>query len=108
MVRNSCTSFEKIVSRARAEVSTTARGGVRPILTNAFLEQMKNNVENLSDTKVFNVIKGCLKKLARAKNEMRAQKCKMSIFGAIKLTPPKFFPMSFQYQSKMADVPKIA
>jgi len=49
------------------------RGGTA-ILTNAVLEKMRNNMENLSNTKVSNVTKGCLKKLAHAKNEMRAQK----------------------------------
>ena len=48
--------------------------GVTPILTNAFLEQIKNKMQNLSNTKVFKVTKGCLKNLARAKNKMRAQK----------------------------------
>ena len=49
-------------------------GGGTAILTNAFLEQMRNNMENLSNTKVSNVTKSFLKKLARAKNEMRARK----------------------------------
>lgn len=49
------------------------RGKVMPIFSNAFLEQMRNNLENMSDTKVLYVIKGCLKNLALAKNAMRAQ-----------------------------------
>ena len=66
------------------------RGGATPIFTNAFLEQIQNILENLSNAKVFNVIKYCLKKLARAKNEMRAQKRKKSIFGATNFAPPPF------------------
>ena len=60
-------------------------------LTNAFSDQIRNNVENLSNTKVSNVTEGCLKKLARAKNEMRAQTCKKSIFGEIKFGRKRFF-----------------
>ena len=67
--------LSKKALRANKKVSTSRWGGrARSILTNAFLEQIKNNMENLSNTKVFNVTKGCLKNLARAKNEMRAQK----------------------------------
>ena len=55
-------------------VYNSMRGWVRPIFTNAFLEQIKNNMQNLSNTKVFKKTKGCLKNLARAKNKMRAQK----------------------------------
>ena len=40
-------------------------------------------MENLFLPKVLYVIKGCLKNLARAKNAMRAQNRKKSIFGAI-------------------------
>ena len=69
------TSISLVTHRANAKVSTTARGGeVRPILTNTFLGQMNNIIESLSNTKVFKVTKGCLEKLARAKNEMRTQK----------------------------------
>ena len=49
-------------------------GGGSPILTNAFLEQTMNNLENLSDTKVLYVTKDCLRNLARTKNATRAQK----------------------------------
>ena len=49
-------------------------GAETPFFTNAFLEQIKNILENLSDTKVLYLTKGCLENLARAKNEMRAQK----------------------------------
>jgi len=38
------------------KVSTSVwEGGARPILTNAFLEQMRNIMENLSNTKVLKV-----------------------------------------------------
>ena len=57
-------------------------------MTNAFLEQTRNNLENLSDTKVLYVTKGCLKNLARAKSALRAQNPKKSIFGATDLCPP--------------------
>ena len=61
-------------------------------MTNAFLEQARNNLENLSDTKVLYVIKGCLENLARAKSALRAQKLKKSIFGATYLCPPSHLP----------------
>ena len=48
--------------------------GVRAILTNVFLEQIRNSLKNLFLQKVLYVIKGCLKNLARAKNALRARK----------------------------------
>ena len=64
----------KTFSCQQKSVYNSMRGWVSPIFTNAFLEQIKNNMQNLSNTKVFKVTKGCLKNLARAKNKMRAQK----------------------------------
>ena len=46
-------------------------------------------MENLSDTKFFYVIKGCLKNLARAKNALRAQNLKKSIFGTTDFDSPQ-------------------
>ena len=54
-------SEKKTNIRANAKVSTTQRGGGTAILTNVFLEQMRNIMENLSNKKVFKVTKGCLK-----------------------------------------------
>ena len=62
-------------------------GGARPILTNAFLEQIRNNLENLSDTKVFNVTKGCLKNLESAKIAPRARNLKKSFLEQLILSP---------------------
>ena len=68
-------NFVSTTTRANAKVSTTAReGGGTAILTNVFLEKMRNNMENLSNTKVSNMTKCCLKNLVRVKNEMRARK----------------------------------
>ena len=75
----------------RKSVYNCMRGGARPILTNAFLEQMRNNLENLLNTKVFKVTKGCLKKLARAKNEIRAQKNKSRFLEQLILPTPPIF-----------------
>ncbi len=76
-------------TRAKTKVSKTKRGGGQtPKVTNAFLRQIRNILENLFLPKVLYVTKGCLKNLARAKNEMRAQNRKISIFGAINFTPP--------------------
>ena len=58
-------------------------------MSNAFLEQTRNNLENLSETKVLYVTKGCLEKLARAKSALRAQELKKSLFGATDLYPPQ-------------------
>ena len=81
-----------VFTRASKKVSTTQwGGGVTPILTNAFLEQIKNNMQNLSNTKVFKVTKGCLKNLARAKNKMRAQKNKSRFLEQLILPPPPIF-----------------
>ena len=77
-------------------------------MTNAFLEQIRNNLQNLSDIKVFSVTNGCLKNLARAKNTMRAQKDKNSIFGAINFAPLQFLEIVFQHQTKHTGVSKIA
>ena len=74
-------------SCAKTQVSKTELGS-RPFLTNAFLKQTKNNLKNLSDTKVLYVTKGCLQNLARAKSALRAQNLKKSIFGATDLYPP--------------------
>ena len=45
----------------------------KPKVTNAFLEQIRNILNNLFLPKFLYVTKGCLKNLARAKNAMRAQ-----------------------------------
>ena len=45
-------------------------------LSNTFLAQIEENLENLSDTKVFYVIKSCPKNLARAKYVVHMQKRK--------------------------------
>ena len=63
-------------------------GGVKAILTDAFLEVIKKNMENLFLPKVLYVTKGCLKNLARAKSALRARNLKKSIFGAIDFAPP--------------------
>ena len=77
-------------------------------MTNALLEGIRNNMKNLSNTKVFKVTKGCLKKLARAKNEMRAQNAKSRFLEQLILPPLQFLEIVFQHQTKHADVPKIA
>ena len=82
--------FRKLACQDKS-VYNCKRGGVRPIFTNAFLEQMRNILKNLFLPKVLYVTKGCLKKLARAKNEMRAQKNKSRFLDQLILTPPKFF-----------------
>jgi len=85
------------------------RGWVSPILTNAFLEQIKNNLKDISDIKVSHVTKGCLKNLARAKNAMHVQKRKKSIFEAINFTHPpfQFLKSVFQHHTTHAEEPKI-
>ena len=89
---------KNIFSCQRKSVYNCKRGGGPAILTNAFLEQIKNNMENLSNTKVFKVTTGCLKNLARAKNEMRAQKNK-SRFLEQQIFPP------FQIFSNVIPIP---
>ena len=57
-------------------------GGASPIFTDAFLEQIKNNLENLLDTKVFNVTKDLSQKLgARQKRDARAKAQKLDIWS---------------------------
>ena len=68
-------------------------------MTNAFLDQTRNNLENLSDAKVLYMIKGCPKNLARAKSALRAQNLKKSIFGATDFTPP--FPSSLPHHDQV-------
>ena len=63
-------------------------GGSRPFSTIVFKKVTKQNKENLSDTKIFYVTKGCLKNLARAKSALRARNLKKSIFGATDFDPP--------------------
>ena len=84
-------------------------GGVKPIFTNAFLEQIRTIMENLSNTKVFKLTKGCLKKLARAKNALRAHKIKIAFLEQLISSPPyKYKTIVFQYQTKHPEVPTIA
>ena len=54
-----------------------------------FLEQARKNLENLSDTKVLYVTKGCLENLARVKSALRVRKTskKKFIFGATDFYP---------------------
>ena len=75
--------------RAKKKVSKSRWGGwATPIFTNAFLDQIKNILENLLDAKVLYVTKGCLKNLARAKNEMRVQK--VDFWSNSFCSPPDF------------------
>ena len=67
-------------------------GGHTPFLTNAFLEQTRNNLENLSDTKVLYVTKGYPKNLARAKSALRARNLKNFVFGATDFALPNHLP----------------
>ena len=76
--------------------------GQTPKVTNVLLEQIKENLENLSDTKVLCVTKGCLKNLVRAKNAMRAQNRKTRFLEQLGFTP------THKYQTRHAGVPKNA
>ena len=69
-------------------VENECRGGHTPFLTNAFLEQTRNNLENLSDTKVLYMTKCYLKNLSRAKSALRARNLKNFVFGAADFAPP--------------------
>ena len=78
--------------RAKTNLSKTEMGeggGSRPFSTIVFKKVTKQNKENLSDTKIFYVTKGCLKNLARAKSALRARNLKKSIFGATDFDPPQ-------------------
>ena len=64
-------------------------------------------MENLSDTKIFYVTKGCLKILARAKSALRARNLKNPFFEQLILTPFKYPPASSSSKTKFADVFQI-
>ena len=96
---------EKKLACQRKSVYNSKRG-VRPILTNVFLEQMRNNMENLSNKKVFKVTKGCLKNLARAKNEMCARKNKSRFLEQLILPPLNFFVCHSNTKPSMQRAPK--
>ena len=68
---------------------TKVGGGSEPFSTIGFLEEIRNNLENLFLPKVLYVTKGCLKNLARAKSALRARDLKKSIFGATDFDPPQ-------------------
>ena len=61
--------------RAKTNLEKTqVGGGYWPFSSNEFLEVKKNNLENLSNTKVLYVHKECLRNLVRAKGALRARK----------------------------------
>ena len=82
----------RVFLRAKTNLSKTkvcVWGGSRPFSTIVFKNVRTQNMENLSDTKIFYVTKGCLKNLARAKSALRARNLKKSIFGATDFDPPQ-------------------
>ena len=83
-------------------------GESRSFSTIVFKNVRTQNMENLSDTKIFYVTKGCLKNLARAKSALRARNLKKSIFGATDFDPPpKYPPTSSSSKTKFSDVFQI-
>jgi len=88
--RDQCCQNDKNFSMPRKKCLQLYEGEMSPILTNAFLQQIRNSLKHLSNSKVLYVTKDCLKNLARARNAMYAQKRKNSIFGAVNFTPSNF------------------
>ena len=76
--------------RAKTSLSKTKHGGgSRPFSTIVFKNARTQNMENLSDTKIFYVTKGCLKNLARAKSALRTRNLKKSFLKQLILTFPQ-------------------